>query len=136
MIVPGKLQPAAIPLSGDLAVSPSHVRVQGIGSSPKYRIPNPPARFADSRAMQSRRRPVRAREQSLFPCTQPRRAGRARPAVLKERGSSGDFGGLHLNEGGAWLPSPGLREAEIASAFNYSLSTYQMLVHLLHMNAD
>lgn len=37
---------------------------------------------------------------------------------------------------GAQLPSPGLREAEIASAFNYSLSAYQMLVHLLHMNAD
>lgn len=38
--------------------------------------------------------------------------------------------------GGGCSPSPGLREAGIASAFNYSLSAYQMLVHLLHMNAD
>jgi len=54
--------------------------------------------------------------------------------------NDGDFGGLHPNAGGGGvgvlLPSPGLREAEIASAFNYSLSAYQMLVHLLHMNAD
>lgn len=41
MIVPGKPQPAAIPLSRDLTVSPSHVRVQGIGNSPKYRVPKP-----------------------------------------------------------------------------------------------
>lgn len=46
------------------------------------------------------------------------------------------LGGCTPMRGEAWLPSPGLREAEIASAFNYSLSTYQMLVHLLHMNAD
>lgn len=54
----------------------------------------------------------------------------------KGKGKQRDFGGLHPKEGGVWLPPPGLREAEIASAFNYSLSTYQMLVHLLHMNAD
>lgn len=50
------------------------------------------------------------------------------------RGEGDEFGALH--PAGAALPSPGPREAEIASAFNYSLSAYQMLVHLLHMNAD
>lgn len=55
--------------------------------------------------------------------------------MSRSSGGEGDeFGALH--PAGAALPSPGPREAEIASAFNYSLSAYQMLVHLLHMNAD
>lgn len=45
MIVPDKPQPTAIPFSGDLAVSPSRVRVQGIGSSPKCHMPKPSCLF-------------------------------------------------------------------------------------------
>lgn len=60
-----------------------------------------------------------------------------RDRLLQRKGGTVvTLGGCTPARGGAQSPSPGLREARIASAFNYSLSAYQMLLHLLYMNAD
>lgn len=119
-------------------MSQSHVRVHGIGSCLNTAFPKAPASFAEQpRDVES---PLPRLLQGAEPVPGVPSKGRwdKRDWLLWGPGGTAVTLGVgpQCGGGGVQLPSPGPQEAEIASAFNYSLSAYQMLVHLLHMNAD
>lgn len=106
MIVPGKPQPTAIPLSGDLAVSPRRVRVQGIGSLSKFHIPKPSCSLHQTPEGQGV--PVTplapATGAESIPDASSKGKRGEHDQLLWREGEDGDFGGLHHSEGGCGCP--------------------------------